>query len=72
LAARLIYDIGNTMGLSISKIKKVGRPRTDAVPIMVRLPAAHVAKLDAWIISKQPESVSRPEAIRRLVEKALK
>jgi hypothetical protein len=59
------------MVLSISKIKKVGRPRTDSVPIMVRLPPANIEKLDSWIV-KQKVPLSRPEAIRRLVEKALK
>jgi hypothetical protein len=38
---------------------------------MVRLPPANIEKLDSWIV-KQKVPLSRPEAIRRLVEKALK
>ena len=42
----------------------------NAVPIMVRVPPAELEPLDAWI-GKQKTLVSRPEAIRRLVELAL-
>jgi hypothetical protein len=47
--------------------KRAGRPRVDAVLIGVRVPPAGVAELDAWIKKTDP-SISRPEAIRRLVE----
>jgi hypothetical protein len=42
----------------------------DATPVLVRLPPANIEKLDKWI-GKQSEPLSRPEAIRRLVERAL-
>jgi hypothetical protein len=47
--------------------KRKGRPRVDALPIMVRVPPAELDPIDAWI-GKQKTLVSRPEAIRRLVE----
>lgn len=61
------------MSKSISdnrKRKHAGRPRVDAVLIGVRVPPAGVAELDAWIKKTDP-SISRPEAIRRLVDMAL-
>jgi hypothetical protein len=39
--------------------------------IGVRVPPAGVAELDAWIKKNAPD-LSRPEAIRRLVELGLK
>jgi hypothetical protein len=53
------------------KKKPIGRPRVDAVLIGVRVPPAGVAELDAWIKKHEP-GLSRPEAIRRLVELGLK
>lgn len=60
------------MALSISKTKSLGgRPRTDAKPVLVRLPPKALSSLDTWI-ARQPEPrPSRPEAIRRLIEEAL-
>ena len=60
------------MTLSISKTKNVGgRPRTDATPVMVRLPPPALSALDAWI-SRQPEPrPGRPEAIRRILAEAI-
>ena len=59
-----MFDIENTM-LSISKTKNVGgRPRTDATPVMVRMPPADLARLDAWIAGQPEPRPSRPEAIR--------
>jgi hypothetical protein len=40
------------------------------VSINVRFPPADLAEIDAWI-EAQPDAPSRPEAIRRLVNKAL-
>jgi hypothetical protein len=51
--------------------KRVGRPRVGAVLIGVRVPPADLAVLDAWIKMNAPD-LSRPEAIRRLVELGLK
>ena len=58
---------------SISNIKKRGRgrPATGATPVMVRVQPDQLAALDAWI-EKQREARSRPEAIRELLERALK
>lgn len=51
--------------------KKIGRPPVGAILIGVRVPPADVAELDNWIKRNAPE-MSRPEAIRRLVEMGLK
>lgn len=51
---------------------KGGRPRVDATPITVRVPPAQLASLDAWIGSQPEPKPSRPEAVRRLIEKGLK
>jgi hypothetical protein len=42
----------------------------DATPIMVRLPPKQLECLDRWM-AKQSEELTRPEAIRRLVDHAL-
>jgi hypothetical protein len=56
----------------ISQKKKRGPPPTGkGHPIMVRLQPAALARLDRWAAS-QDDDPSRPEAIRRLIEKALK
>ena len=49
---------------------KGGRPRVDATPITVRVPPAQLEAVDAWRAT-QPDKPTRPEAVRRLVEKAL-
>lgn len=51
--------------------RKRGRPPTDATPIMVRVSPALLAPLDAWISDQRDPKPSRPEAVRRLVAKAL-
>ena len=53
------------------KKKPIGRPPVGAILIGVRVPPAGVAELDAWIKKHEPD-LSRPEAIRRLVELGLK
>src|ERR1700720_3865374 len=52
------------------KKKRIGRPPVGAILIGVRVPPAGVAELDAWI-KKHAPALSRPEAIRRLVELGL-
>ncbi|MEZ2143217.1 hypothetical protein AAE026_13015 [Bradyrhizobium sp. DN5] len=61
-----------------SSKKKRGRPSLyegsegkGAPQIGLRLPPAELAAIDGWI-SKQKEQLSRPQAIRRLVEIGLK
>lgn len=52
--------------------KKRGRPATGkGESINVRLQPDQLAAVDAWA-AKQEDGPSRPEAIRRLVEKALR
>jgi hypothetical protein len=51
--------------------KKRGPPATGkGEPILVRLQPAQLAALDAWM-GRQVARLSRPEAIRRLLEQAL-
>lgn len=57
-------------GLSGTK-KKIGRPRTDAKSIHLRVVPPALAEIDLWIAA-QVDHPSRPEAIRRLVGIALK
>jgi hypothetical protein len=60
------------MKKSINVIKKRrGRPATgQGTLIGVRLQPAHLKALDAWI-AKQSTSVTRPEAIRAMMETIL-
>ena len=53
--------------------KKRGRPKTTGrgIGIMVRLHPDLLVPLDEWI-EKQREHRSRPEAIREILEKALR
>ena len=50
----------------------MGRPKTtgSGQPMVVRMHDRQIAALDSWIVA-QDETVSRPEAIRRLVELGL-
>lgn len=54
--------------MSINDVEKRGRgrPRTDATPITLRLPPEQLEALDAFIRSTGG-TVSRPEALRRLI-----
>lgn len=53
--------------------KSMGRPRTGIGQLIgVRLQPDHLGKLDKWIAQQPDPKPSRPEAIRRLVEKGLK
>jgi hypothetical protein len=56
--------------VSDNRKKRIGRPPVGAMLIGVRVPPAGVAELDAWIKKNAPD-LSRPEAIRRLVELGL-
>jgi hypothetical protein len=64
------------MGKSVSVItkKRRGRPVTTGkgTLIGVRLLDDPLATLDAWIAKQKESDLSRPEAIRRLVEIGLK
>jgi phosphoenolpyruvate-protein kinase (PTS system EI component) len=51
----------------------IGRPKTTGPgnPQVVRMHDQQIASIDSWI-AMQGEAISRPEAIRRLVELGLK
>jgi len=57
--------------ISDNRKKRIGRPPVGAILIGVRVPPADVATLDAWIKTHAP-AMSRPQAIRRLVEIGLR
>jgi len=62
------------MTSSVSNIrKKIGRPAINAVPLSVRVPPDLIAAVDAFILERVAygESLSRPEAVRRLATEAL-
>jgi hypothetical protein len=60
------------MTKSISRTRKTrGRPSTGAESVHLRVLPDQSAAIDAWI-AKQKEPLTRPEAIRRLVELGLK
>ena len=46
--------------------KPRGRPAVNSKPISVRLPPDDLELLDLWIAANDP-SVSRPEALRRIL-----
>ena len=51
--------------------RKRGRPRTGKDPMLAfRAPPAFTAEVEAWA-KRQPDSPSRSEALRRLVELGL-
>jgi hypothetical protein len=43
-----------------------GRPRGDAIPVLVRLPRGELAALDLWIANQPKPMPSRPVALRKL------
>ena len=55
----------------ISKKRRGPVPKEPTIPLLVRCSPALVDKLDRWI-GKQADEPTRPEAIRRLLERALK
>ena len=54
----------------IRKYVRKQRPVEPGTPVMTRLQPGQLNQLDAWI-AKQDDAPSRPEAIRRLLAKAL-
>jgi len=52
--------------------KKMGRPPTGAESVHLRVLPDQSAAIDAWIAKQKEPDLSRPEAIRRLVELGLK
>lgn len=51
--------------------RKAGRPPVNATPVTVRIPPDQLAAVDAWIAAQPEPKLTRPEAIRRLVERGL-
>lgn len=76
-SARLVFMVSLIMTRSIRDSKKSktkrGRPKTTGagLPQVVRMHDHQIVEIDAWIATQETE-ISRPEAIRRLVEIALK
>jgi hypothetical protein len=61
------------MTKSISRTRKTrGRPPTGAESIHLRVLPEQSAEVDAWIAKQKEPWLTRPEAIRRLVELGLK
>ena len=54
----------------ISDIKKRGRPRVECLPLTVRFSPEQLALLDDWI-ARYGHDLSRPEAVRLLVERTM-
>ena len=62
----------STTVISKTQKKKPGPPATGkGAPILVRLQPPDLARLDDWIFAQADPKPTRPEAVRRLVEKGL-
>jgi hypothetical protein len=61
------------MTKSISRTRnKVGRPSTGAESVHLRVLPDQFEAIDAWIAKQKEPDLTRPEAIRRLVDLGLK
>lgn len=70
-SARFLWLHNLAMTSRVSATKKIGRPATGkGTPVQVRLQPDQLAAVDSWA-ARQKDAPSRPEAIRRLVGKAL-
>jgi hypothetical protein len=58
------------MGNAMAGTKKRWPLNKGAVSIHLRLEPQQLASVDSWI-AHQPDSLSRPEAVRQLVDKGL-
>jgi hypothetical protein len=47
---------------------KVGRPKTDSTPVLVRLSPEAIMSLDK-AIDAEPDDATRPEMVRRILER---
>jgi hypothetical protein len=60
------------MTKSISRTRKTrGRPATGALSVHLRVLPEQFSAIDAWITKQKEPDLTRPEAIRRLVELGL-
>jgi hypothetical protein len=61
------------MGKSITRTRKSrGRPSTGAESVHLRVLPDQSAAIDVWMAKQKEPGLTRPEAIRRLVELGLK
>jgi hypothetical protein len=68
----LLFWYMKFMTKSISRTRKTrGRPPTGAESIHLRVLPEQSAEVDAWIAKQKEQRLTRPEAIRRLVELGL-
>lgn len=58
------------MPKAIPDIRKRGRPPVGSKGVLVKLPPEMLARLDEWI-GERAEELTRPEAVRRLMNYAL-
>jgi hypothetical protein len=76
LPSGLLLRYRKFMAKSIRDIakKRVGRPKTTGLGtgILVRMHDGNLGALDTWISKQKESGLTRPEAIRRLVEIGLK
>jgi metal-responsive CopG/Arc/MetJ family transcriptional regulator len=56
---------------SLSKKRRIGRPPVDTEALTVRMAVAVLKEIDNWR-RRQEDLPGRPEAVRRLVEQALR
>jgi hypothetical protein len=69
----LIFWYTKLMTKSISRTRKSrGRPTTGAASVHLRVLPEQFSAIDAWIAMQKEADLTRPEAIRRLVELGLK
>jgi hypothetical protein len=73
LPVSLLFWYTIFMRKSISSTRKSrGRPSTGAESVHLRVLPDQFAAIDAWIAKQKEPELTRPEAIRRLVEIGLK
>jgi len=70
LAARSVWRYKTVMSIINSAKKPKGRPSVDSEAVNVRIERSMLDALDEWRRA-QSDIPTRPEAIRRLVEKSL-
>jgi hypothetical protein len=69
----LLFWYMKLMTKSISRTRKTrGRPPTGAESVHLRVLPDQSAAIDVWIAKQKEPELTRPEAIRRLVELGLK
>jgi len=69
----LLFWYTKLMTKSISRTRKTrGRPSTGAASVHLRVLPDQFAAIDTWIAKQKEPDLTRPEAIRRLVELGLK